>query len=142
MARPAQLIQKTVFLSVNNPLTPMSDIQTWMEAMCALGTANSITGVVMAGSDRWICLLEGLEPQLEAITQAIRLHLRPRQWHVLMTDARARVRMFPHGAVGWRNGCNMLEMSAFLSDLRRHVSRTQLWHTDANALLALLEPQD
>jgi Sensors of blue-light using FAD len=142
MARAAQLIQKTVFLSVNNPLTPMSDIKTWVEAMCALDTANSITGIVMAGSDRWICLFEGLEPQVEAITQAIRLHLRPRQWHVLMTDARARVRMFPNSAVGWRNDCNMLEMAAFLSDLRRHTSRTQHWHTDANTLSALLEPQD
>jgi hypothetical protein len=142
MVRSAQLIQKTVFLSVNNPLTPMSEIQTWVEALCALDTANSITGVAMAGSDRWVCLLEGLEPQVEAITQAIRLHLHPRQWHVLMTDARARVRMFPGRAVGWRNGCNMLEMSAFLGDLRRHTSRTQHWHTDANALFALLEPQD
>jgi hypothetical protein len=142
MVRSAQLIQKTVFLSVNNPLTPMSEIQTWVEAMCVLDTASSITGVVMAGSDRWVCLLEGLEPQVEAMTQTMRLQLRPRQWHVLMTDARARVRMFPGSAVGWRNGCNMLEMSAFLSDLRRHTSRTQHWHTDANALLALLEPKD
>lgn len=142
MVRSAQLIQKTVFLSVNNPLTPMSDIQTWVEAMCALDTASSITGIVMAGSDRWICLFEGLESEVEAITQAIRLHLRPRQWHVLMTDARARVRMFPNRAVGWRNGCNLLEMAAFLSDLRRHTSRTQQWHTDANAVSVLLEPQD
>lgn len=142
MVRSAQLIQKTVFLSVNNPLTPMSDIQTWVEAMCALDTASSITGIVMAGSDRWICLFEGLESEVEAITQAIRLHLRPRQWHVLMTDARARVRMFPNRAVGWRNGCNLLEMAAFLSDLRRHTSRTQHWHTDAHAVSVLLEPQD
>jgi Sensors of blue-light using FAD len=142
MVRSAQLIQKTVFLSVNNPLTAMSDIQTWVEAMCALDTANSITGIVMAGSDRWICLFEGSEPQVEAITQAIRLHVRPRQWQVLMTDARARARMFPNSAVGWRNGCNLLEMAAFLSDLRRHTSRTQHWHTDVKALSALLEPQD
>jgi Sensors of blue-light using FAD len=142
MVRSAQLIQKTVFLSVNNPLTPMSEIQTWVEVMCALDTASNITGVVMAGSDRWVCLLEGLQYQVEAITQAIRLNIRPRQWHVLMTDARARVRMFPNSAVGWRNGCNMLEMAAFLSDLRRHTSPTQHWHTDANALSALLEPKD
>ncbi len=142
MVRSAQLIQKTVFLSVNNPLTPMSDIQAWVEAMCALDTASSITGIVMAGSDRWICLFEGVEPEVEAITQAIRLHLRPRQWHVLMTDARARVRMFPNRAVGWRNGCNLLEMAAFLSDLRRHTSRTQHWHTNASAVSILLEPQD
>jgi Sensors of blue-light using FAD len=142
MVRSAQLIQKTVFLSVNNPLTPMSDIQTWVAAMCALDTANGITGIVMAGSDRWICLFEGPEPQVEAITQAIRLQLRPRQWHVLMTDARARLRMFPNRTVGWRNGCNLLEMAAFLSDLRRNTSRTQYWHTDANTLWALLEQQD
>ncbi len=142
MVRSAQLIQKTVFLSVNNPLTPMSDIQSWVEAMCGLDTASSVTGMVMAGSDRWICLFEGQESQVEGITQAIRQHVRPRQWHVLMTDARARVRMFPDSAVGWRNGCNLLEMSAFLSDLRRHTSPTQQWHTDANAVSALLEPQD
>ncbi len=142
MVRSAQLIQKTVFLSVNNPLMPMSDIQQWVEGMCVLESVNSITGIVLAGADRWVCLLEGEENQVEAMTQAMRLHLRPRQWHLLMTDARARVRMFPQRRVGWRNDCNLLEMSAFLSDLRRHTSRTQLWHIDANALSAVLEPKD
>ncbi len=142
MVRSAQLIYKTVFLSVNNPRTPMADIQAWVESTCALDTASTITGLVLAGSDRWICLFEGLEPQVLAITQAMRLHLHPRQWHVLMTDARVRVRMFPQRPVGWRHGCNLLEMAAFLNDQRRQTSRTQHWYTDTNALSALLEPQD
>jgi hypothetical protein len=142
MVRSAQLIYKTVFLSVNNPLTPMQETQAWVESMCASDAATSITGLAMAGSDRWICLLEGAEAQVEAMTQSMRLQLRPRKWQVLMTDARARARMFSRGGLGWRNHCNLLEMAAFLSDLRRQSSRTQHWSVASSALSALLEPQD
>jgi hypothetical protein len=140
MVRSAQLIQKTVFLSVNNPLNPMEEIQDWVEKLCARLAAHSVTGMVLAGSDRWLCLLEGEAVHVEAIVQSIQRHIRPREWHVLMTDERARVRMFPQHRVGWRSNCSPLEMAAFLSDLRRQTSRTQLWHVKVNDVSALLEP--
>ena len=142
MARPAQLIQKTVFLSVDNSLTQMSDTQAWVLRMSAQAGSSSITGMVLAGSDRWLCLLEGEEHQIESLTQDMRRHLRPKEWHVLMTDARAKARWFPQYRMGWRTNCSLLEMASFLSDLRRFTSRSQLWHITAHAVAALLEPMD
>jgi Sensors of blue-light using FAD len=142
MVRPAQLIQKTVFLSVTNPLTQMTDTQAWVQQACAREGASSLTGMVLAGSDRWLCLLEGEQLQVDAMTRAIQLHVRPREWHVLMTDSRAKTRLFPQQRVGWRPDCTLLEMAAFLSDLRRYTSRSQLWHINDHQVAALLEPGD
>jgi Sensors of blue-light using FAD len=140
MVRPALLIQRTVFLSVNNPLMNMADTQAWVQQLSARATASSVTGMVLAGCDRWLCLLEGEPIQVELMVQAMRRHIRPKAWHVVMTDARAKVRLFPHYPVVWRADGTMLEMACFLSDLRHGKSRSQMWHLDAHALTALLEP--
>jgi Sensors of blue-light using FAD len=140
MVRPALLIQRTVFLSVNNPLANMADIQDWVQEFAARATASSVSGMVLAGGDRWLCLLEGESTQIESMAQAIRRHIRPKEWHGVMTDTRAKVRCFAHHGVVWRGDCSMLEMAFFLSDLRRYTSRSQIWHITAHALTALLEP--
>lgn len=140
MVRPALLIQRTVFLSVNNPLMNMADTQAWVQQLSARATASSVTGVVLAGCDRWACLLEGEHTQVELMVQAVQRYIRPKQWHVVMTDDRAKVRLFPHHRVVWRADCTMLEMAFFLSDLRRNTSRSQIWHLNTHALAALLEP--
>ncbi len=138
----AHLIQKTVFLSVNNPRTPMAEAQLLVQGLIdSLGAAD-VSGIVLAGTERWLCLIEGPAAQVEEVTSAIELKLRPKEWHVLMTDARARARMFPDLRIGWRSGCSHLEMVALVSDLRRHGTRTQLWFFDANETLHLLEPDD
>ena len=140
MVRTAQSLQKTVFLSVNNPLTPMADTQAWVQQMCAQVHASSVTGMVLAGAERWLCLMEGEAEQVGAMLAMMQRHARPRQWHVLMSDQRARARMFPQHRMGWRNACTPLEMAAFLSDLRRHPGRTQAWHFSLNDIFAMLEP--
>jgi hypothetical protein len=142
MVRPAQPIHKTVFVSVNNPLTPMAETQLWVQQVLLAAPAPGVTGIVLAGTDRWLCLLEGDATQLTAMTRGIERQQRPRQWQVLMSDSRARSRMFVQQPVVWRSGCSLLEMAVFLNDLRRYSSRTQVWHVDAHSALALLEPAD
>jgi Sensors of blue-light using FAD len=140
MVRPALLIQRTVFLSVNNPLMNMADTQAWVQQLSARATATSVTGMVLAGCDRWLCLLEGEPSQVESMVQAVQRHIRPKEWHVVMTNTRAKGRLFPHRPIVWRMDCSMLEMAFFLSDLRHCKSRSQTWHVNAHALTALLEP--
>lgn len=142
MVRFAQLLQTTVFLSVDNPLTQMADTQAWMQEMAAQAGTSKVTGMVLAGSDRWLCLLEGEPAHVEALALTIQRHVRPRAWHVLMTDVQAPIRYFPQHRIGWRADSTLLEMAAFLGDLRRAASPSQVWHTSAHAVAALLEPSD
>ncbi len=139
MVRIAPLIYKTVFLSVNNPLTPMLDTQTWMEQWTARASANRVTGMAMAAADRWLCLLEGEAAQIKTLLSAIERHERPKLWMVLMHDPRAKTRVFPRHRLGWRNDATPLEMGFFLSDVRRHASRAQVWHTSVEDALPLVE---
>jgi hypothetical protein len=140
MVRSAQILHKHVFLSVNNPRTPMPDTQTRVQQLCAGVGRESVTGMVLAGSERWLCLLEGSAEQVQELSAGIERLERPSQWHLLMTNANARGRMFPQHRLGWRNGCTPLEMAAFLSDLRRSPSRSQLWHIPLDTIFGLLEP--
>jgi Sensors of blue-light using FAD len=142
MVRLAQLLQTTVFLSVDNPLTQMADTQAWMQGLAAQAGSSSVTGMVLAGSDRWLCLLEGEPAHVESMALTIERHVRPRAWHILMTDAQATVRFFPQHRIGWRADSTLLEMAAFLGDLRRAASSSQVWHTSTHAVAALLEPSD
>jgi hypothetical protein len=141
MVRSAHLFQTTVFLSVCNPLTPMADTQAWVQQLAAQHS-SSVTGMAMAGSDRWLCLLEGESADVDAMALSIQHHVRPRTWHVLMTDTQAQTRFFPLQRVGWRADCTLLEMAAFLGDLRRYITRSQVWHVSEHAVAALLEPVD
>jgi Sensors of blue-light using FAD len=142
MVRSAQTIYKTAFLSVNNPRTPMADTQAWVLQWVARACLNGVTGMVLAGPDRWLCLLEGSEAQVTTLAAAIERHERPKQWHLLMTDSRAKVRMFPQHRLGWHSQATPLEMAAFLGDLRRNPARSQTWHATIDEVLPLLEPQD
>jgi hypothetical protein len=140
MVRAAQILHKHVFLSVNNPRTPMSETQTRVQQLCGGVDCESVTGMVLAGSERWLCLIEGATEQVLDLSAALERQERPRQWHLLMTNSNARARMFPQHRLGWRNGCTPLEMAAFLSDLRRGPSRNQIWHVPLDAIFELLEP--
>lgn len=142
MVQSAHLLQTTVFLCVDNPLTQMLETQSWVQQMATQLGSTSVTGMVMAGSDRWLCLLEGEPDQVELMAQALRRHVRPRTWHVMMTDNQAKTRFFPQHRIGWRADCTLLEMAAFLSDLRRYVTRSQVWHISEHAVAGLLEPVD
>ena len=142
MVRTAQTIYKTAFLSVNNPRTPMADTQAWVLQWVARAGSSSVTGMVLAGPDRWLCLLEGLEAQVTVLTAAIESHERPKHWHVLMTDSRAKARMFPQHRLGWIGLATPLEMAAFLGDLRRNTARSQIWHATVDEILPLLEPKE
>lgn len=142
MVRSAQILQKSVFLSVNNPRTPMADTQARMQALCASAPMYSVTGMVLAGSERWLCCLEGDAAQVEQIVAAVERLERPRQWHLLMTNNHAKVRMFPQHRLGWRNGCSPLEMAAFLSDLSRSPLRGLVWHIPLDNIFAMLEPAE
>jgi Sensors of blue-light using FAD len=142
MVRPAQILHKSVFLSVNNPRTPMADTQAGVQQLCASAEARSVTGMVLAGCDRWLCFLEGHAAEVAALSAAIAQHERPRQWHVLMSNPQTKVRMFPQHRIGWRNDCTPLEMAAFLSDLRRSTSRSQIWHIPLDSIFELLEPSE
>lgn len=140
MVRAAPIIQKSVFLSVNNPRTPMAETQSRVLAVRAGANADSISGMVLAGSERWLCCLEGEAAQVQSIIAMLEQQERPRQWHLLMTNSHVKTRMFPQHRLGWRNGCTPLEMAAFLSDLNRSASRTQIWHIPLHDIFALLEP--
>lgn len=142
MVRPAQPIYKTAFLSINNPLTPMADTQAWALQWVGRAVCGSVTGMVLAGQDRWLCLLEGSDVQVSALANAMQRRERPKQWLLLMTDPRAKMRMFPQHRLCWRDGATPLEMAAFLGDLRRHTARSQVWHADVNTVLPLLEPAE
>ncbi len=120
----------------------MADSQAWVYQMCARAGASSVTGMVLAAQDRWLCMLEGQLAQVEALAAAIERRERSRQWVVLMTNPRARERMFPQHHVGWRNGATPLEMTAFLSDLRRHSSRSQIWHISVEDAAPLFESDE
>jgi Sensors of blue-light using FAD len=137
--RNAQLIYKTVFLSVNNPRTHMPDTQTWVEQCVARTSASSVTGLAMSAADRWLCLLEGEMAQVQALLTAIEQHERPKLWMVLMHEPRAKTRVFPQHRLSWRNDATPLEMGFFLSDVRRHASRAQVWHTSVEDALPLVE---
>jgi hypothetical protein len=139
MVRTAELIYKTAFLSVSNPLTPMLDTQAWVEQWAARTSASSVTGMVIAATDRWLCLLEGEVMQVKALLAAIERHERPKLWMVLMHEPRAKSRVFPQHRLGWRNDATPLEMGFFLSDIRRHASRSQVWHTSVEDALPLVE---
>jgi Sensors of blue-light using FAD len=142
MVRLAQLLQTTVFLSVDSPLTQMADTQAWMQGIATQAGTHSVTGMVLASSDRWLCLLEGEPAHVDALALTIQRHIRPRAWHLLMTDTHATTRFFPQHRIGWRADSTLLEMAAFLGDLRRAASTSQIWHTSAHAVAALLEPSD
>jgi hypothetical protein len=142
MVRSAQLIQKTVFLSVNNPLTPMAETHTEVAQLMERVDLRGVTGVVLAGLERWLCMLEGEHAQVQTATALLEGHLRPKQWHVLMSDSRAKLRMFPGSNLHWRSRCSHLEMAVFLSDLRRVPSRSQHWHVGVDQTLRLLEPAE
>jgi hypothetical protein len=113
MVRTAQLIQKTVFLSVNNPLTPMAETHTEVAQLMERVDLRGVTGVVLAGLERWLCMLEGEHAQVQTATALLEGHLRPKQWHVLMSDSRAKLRMFPGSNLHWRSRCSHLEMAVF-----------------------------
>jgi Sensors of blue-light using FAD len=140
MVRSAQILYKSVFLSVNNPRTPMSDTQDRVQRLCTSPGTDSVTGMVLAGRERWLCYFEGDALEITAMTAAIEQHERPRQWHMLMTDVHAKERMFPHRRIGWRNDCTPLEMAAFLSDLQRNPSNSQVWQVPISHIFELLEP--
>lgn len=142
MVRTAQSIYKTAFLSINNPLTPMADTQAWALQWVARAACSSVTGMVLAGQDRWLCLLEGSDTEIRALVNAVERRERPKQWLVLMTDTRAKSRMFPQHRLGWGSGATPLEMAAFLGDLRRNTARSQVWHADVHTVLPLLEPAE
>jgi Sensors of blue-light using FAD len=140
MVRSAQILYKSVFLSVNNPRTSMADTQDRVQQLCTSPGTDSVTGMVLAGRERWLCYLEGDALGINAINAAIERHDRPRQWHKLMSDGHAKGRMFPQHRIGWRNDCSPLEMAAFLSDLQRTPSPSQVWHVPINHICELLEP--
>jgi hypothetical protein len=142
MVRSAQTIYKTAFLSVNNPRTPMADTLAWVLQRVARNCSSSVTGIALAGQDRWLCLLEGSEAQVSTLAVEIERQERPKQWHVLMTDSRAKARMFPQHRLGWHSQATPLEMSAFLGDLRRNTARSQIWHASIDEILPLLEPKE
>ncbi len=117
----------------------MLDTQTWVEQSVARASASQVTGMAMAAADRWLCLLEGDAAQVQALLAAIERHERPKVWSVLMYEAHAKIRVFPQHRLCWRNDATPLEMMFFLSDVRRHASRSQVWHTSVEDALPLLE---
>jgi Sensors of blue-light using FAD len=140
MVRSAQILYKCVFLSVNNPRTPMADTQDRVEQLCTSAGAGSVTGMVLAGRERWLGFLEGDALEVNAVVAAIERHERPRRWYKLMTDGDAKGRMFPQHRIGWRNDCSPLEMAAFVSDLQRNPSQSQVWQIPLIHIFELLEP--
>jgi hypothetical protein len=142
MVRSAQILYKSVFLSVNNPRTPMPETQDRVQRLCTSPGTDNVTGMVLAGRERWLCYLEGDALEIAAITAAVERHEKPRQWHMLMTDVQAKGRMFPNQRIGWRNDCAFLEMAAFLSDLQRNPTRSQIWQTPIPDIFELLEPME
>lgn len=140
MVRAPQPIHASVFLSVNNLLTSAADIYAWTQQTAQRSHASSITGMAVAGHDRWLCLLEGDHAQVQALLGSIQTHGRPRAWHVLMSNKHARQRLFPHHRLGWHADATPLQMAAFLSDMRRHSSASQVWHTNVEDALPWLEP--
>jgi hypothetical protein len=139
MARTLLSIYKTVVFAVHpstgNPVHAQQAVQDW----CTRHAAHSLSGVVLAGPDRWLALLEGDAGEVQALLAqlAAQLDLEP---VVLMRDPQAKQRSFGHWPIAWREGCNALEMAVFLGDLRRYSSRSQIWHVPVNALPELLEP--
>jgi Sensors of blue-light using FAD len=140
MVRATQQIHASVFLSVNNLLTSAADIHAWTQQTALRSHASNITGMAVAGHDRWLCLLEGDQAQVEALLGSIQTHGRPRTWQVLMSNKHARQRLFPQRRLGWQADATPLQMAAFLSDLRRHSSASQVWHTSVEDALPWLEP--
>lgn len=140
MVRTAQTLHNAVFLSVNNPLTQGADTQSWMQQLLDHAQASSVSAMVLAGPDRWLCLIEGPVAQVSQITAAMQRHLRPREWYVLSTNEHAGERMYPQHRMGWRSDATPLEMAAFLSDIGRYASRTQTWHISLRDAFELLEP--
>ena len=104
--------------------------------------AGGVSGMALAGHDRWVCLLEGALNQVEALQTGIINITRPKALHLLQVDPRNKQRTFPHQQIGWRFDASVLEMAAFVSDLHRYSRRASLWTMPLAAITPLLEPQD
>ena len=138
MARPALRIHRIVFISISNPLSSMADtarlVQDELERVAA-----GVSGMAIACSDRWVCMLEGDCAEVKCLLAGIVNITRPRTLHLLLTEPRAKQLIFPQHRMGWRFDAPLLEMAAFVSDLHRY-SRASLWALPLSQITALLEP--
>lgn len=139
MARPAERIHRTVFISISNPLSSMADtarlVQGELERVAA-----GVSGMALCCSDRWVCMLEGNFAEVECLSAGIVNITRPRTLHRLMTEPRAQQLIFPQHRIGWRFDAPLLEMAAFVNDLHRYSRRASLWSMSLSQITALLEP--
>ncbi len=142
MARVAQFIQKTVFLCVNNPRISMPETRIKVQELLERSDLSEVTSRVLAGTERWLCILEGPANTVAVATAALNTRLQPKQWQVLVSDARALQRIFAQPSFEWRDSCSYLEMVSFLSDMRRAPLRSKVWLAELNESLILLEPAD
>ncbi len=142
MARVAQFIQKTVFLCVNNPRTSMPETRIKVQELLERPDLSEVTSRVLAGAERWLCVLEGPANVVAAAMVALEGRLQPKQWQLLVSDLQARQRIFTHPSFEWRDRCSYLEMVSFLSDMRRAPLRSKVWRADLDESLLLLEPLD
>ena len=138
---PAESIHRIVFISVSNPLSCMADTAAQVQEE-RTRVAGGVTGMAVAGHDRWVCILEGAFDQVEALHAGIINITRPKALHLLLADPRNKQRVFPHHQIGWRFDAALLEMAAFVSDLHRYSRRASLWKMPLAAITPLLEPQD
>ncbi len=139
MAKPVPLIHRTVFICICNPLTSMADtarqVQEELERV-----AVGVSGMAMACSDRWVCMLEGSFSEVEFLFAGIANITRPKAMHLLMADSRAKPLLFPQHRIGWRLSATFLEMAAFVNDLHHNNRHASHWSMSLSDITALLEP--
>ncbi len=139
MARSAELIHRIVFVSVNNPRTPMPDTASIVQEEHARVTGH-VSGMAIAGSERWLCMLEGRVQAVEQLHAGIIHRTRPKALHLLMTDDRAKQLLFPTEKIGWRFNAPLLEMASFVNDLHRGSRKASLWSMSLFDITSLLDP--
>jgi Sensors of blue-light using FAD len=142
MVRNAEVIYTCVFLCISNPRTSMTETQTRAQQLRNGASTDSVTGMVLAAKERWLCYLEGNATQVKDFAIALERIEQPRHWHLLMHNSQSKQRSFPQHALGWRNASTPLEMAAFICDLKRNTSHDQIWHVPFEQIVQLFEPSE
>lgn len=139
MSRAIPVICRQVLFGRSRAISSARDVEQWFAQQITFPEMTCIGGLVMLDNERWLCLIEGPGDAVTHLVKDIESQLKPRVLQVLMTDRRARTRLFGHQHLVLRHHCTPLEMAAFLADIRHHGGKGQLWHIDTDTCLRLLD---
>jgi hypothetical protein len=139
MSRAVPVICRQVLLGRSRALSSARDIAQWFATQVSVPDMTRIGGMVMLDNERWLCFIEGPAESVEQLVKQIESQLKPRFLHILMTDRRARGRLFGQLDLGWRHDCTPLEMVAFIADIKRHGTKSQEWHLSMDECVNLLD---